>query len=55
MATRKKARKRKVGSTCKKSTYKSPAAAKGAASMARKILPKSKKVTVEGKSVVVCG
>ncbi len=49
-------RRKKVGSsgTCETKTYKSQARAEGAASMARAILPKSKKVTVDGKKVIIC-
>lgn len=52
-----KSRARKVaetGANCSKKTYKSPAAAKGAASAFRSVLPKSAKVSVKGKSVVIC-
>lgn len=43
-----------IGAGCSKKTYKSPAAAKGAASAFRSVLPKSAKVSVKGKSVIVC-
>ncbi len=52
--TTKRRKKVGTGASCETKTYKSPARAEGAAAMARSILPKSKKVTVDGKKVIIC-